>query len=106
VHWLHRIPLGKENFKEVQFQDHSQTGILLPNPTFIALHSAVAHVLHLSGAAEVMDKVYDAFSDEDPTVPSRNRANEEDFRIRLSLIGLTTNRHQLPTSPQVSGRVF
>ncbi|KAG1761175.1 hypothetical protein EDD22DRAFT_847930 [Suillus occidentalis] len=49
-----------ENFTEVQFQDHSQTGIPLPNPTFIALHSAVAHVLHLSGTAKVIDKVYDA----------------------------------------------
>lgn len=105
VHWLRRVPLGMEAFTEVQFQDHSQNGIPLPNSTFIALHSAVAHVLHLSGAAEVIDKVYDAFSDEGPAVRSGNRASGEDFRIRLSLIGLTTNKHQLPTNPQVSGRV-
>lgn len=99
VHWFRRVPAGLGNFTEVQFQDHSQTGIQLPNPTFIALHAAVAHVLHLSGAAEVIDKVYNAFSDEGSTVPSGDRASEEDFRIKLSLIGLTTNAHQLPTNP-------
>ncbi|KAG2753627.1 hypothetical protein P692DRAFT_20903204, partial [Suillus brevipes Sb2] len=75
------------------------TGIQLPSPTFIALHAAVAHVLHLSGAGEVIDKVYDAFSDGGSTALSGDRASEEDFRIRLSLIGLTTNTHQLPTNP-------
>ncbi|KAG1740686.1 hypothetical protein EDB19DRAFT_1976061 [Suillus lakei] len=35
------------------------TGIQLPDPRFITLHAAVAHVLHLRGAAQVMDKVYD-----------------------------------------------
>jgi hypothetical protein len=100
VHWFDHVPnLGKGNFTEVQFQDHSQTGISLPNPTFIALHAAVAHVLHLSGAAEVIDKVYNAFSDDGPMVLAGNRDSEEDFRIRLSLIGLTTNTHQLPTNP-------
>lgn len=99
VHWFRHVPLGLGNFTEVQFQDHSQTGIPLPNPTFIALHSAVAHVLHLSGAAEVIDRVYDAFFDEGPTVPSGKHATEEDFRVRLSLIGLMTNNHQLPTNP-------
>ncbi|KIK44097.1 hypothetical protein CY34DRAFT_11271 [Suillus luteus UH-Slu-Lm8-n1] len=72
VHWLRRVPLGMEAFTEVQFQDHSQSGIPLPNPTFIALHSAVAHVLHLSGAAEVIDKVYDAFSDDGFATPITN----------------------------------
>ncbi|KAG2349888.1 hypothetical protein BDR05DRAFT_994860 [Suillus weaverae] len=98
VHWL-SPKLGWKNFTEVQFQDHSQTGIQLPDPRFIALHAAVAHVLHLSGAAEVIDKVYDAFFDEDPAVVSGNRASEEDFIIRLSLIGLMTDNHQLPTNP-------
>ncbi|KAG1775601.1 hypothetical protein EV702DRAFT_1199079 [Suillus placidus] len=99
VNWFRPVPLGLGKFTEVQFQDHSQTGIPLPNPTFIALHSAVAHVLHLSGATEVIDRVYDAFFDEGPTVPSGKHANEEDFLVRLSLIGLTTNNHQLPTNP-------
>jgi hypothetical protein len=99
VHWFRRVPAGLRNFTEVQFQDHSQTGIQLPSPTFIALHAAVAHVLHLSGAGEVIDKVYDAFSGGGSTALSGDRASEEDFRIRLSLIGLTTNAHQLSTNP-------
>ncbi|KAG1856769.1 hypothetical protein F4604DRAFT_1958484 [Suillus subluteus] len=100
VHWFHHVSLGMGNFTEVQFQDHSQTGIELPDPRFIALHAAVAHVLHLSGAAKVIDKVYDVSFDEGFAVPSGNRASGEDFLIRLSLIGLMTNDHQLPTIPR------
>ncbi|KAG1856765.1 hypothetical protein F4604DRAFT_1958480 [Suillus subluteus] len=96
VHWFRPIPMGMENFTEVHFQDHSQTGVQLPNPAYIALHSVIAHVLHLSGAAEVINKVYDAFFGKlDPTVPSENRASKEDFPIRLLLIELTTNNHHL-----------
>ncbi|KAG1852150.1 hypothetical protein DFJ58DRAFT_728699 [Suillus subalutaceus] len=76
--------------------DHSQTGIELPDLRFIALHAAVAHVLHLSDPSEIIDKVYNAFFDKGFTVPSGNRASGEDFLIRLSLIGLMTNNHQLP----------
>lgn len=35
------VLFGLENFTQVQFQDHSQTGIRLPDPTLIALYSAV-----------------------------------------------------------------
>ncbi|KIK42238.1 hypothetical protein CY34DRAFT_12498 [Suillus luteus UH-Slu-Lm8-n1] len=48
VHWFRHVPAGLGNFTEVQFEDHSQTGIQLPNPTFIALHAAVAHVSHFN----------------------------------------------------------
>ncbi|KIK37504.1 hypothetical protein CY34DRAFT_109063 [Suillus luteus UH-Slu-Lm8-n1] len=105
VHWFCRVPAGLGNFTEVQFQDHPQTGIRLLNPTFIALHAAVAYVLHLSDAAGIIDKVYDAFSDGDCTSPSVDRASEEDFCIRLLLIGLTTNARQLPTNPSYTGTV-
>jgi hypothetical protein len=103
--WFRRVPAGLGNFTEVQFQDHSQTGIRHPNPTFIALHAAVAHALHLSDAAGIIDKVYDAFFDEGSTAPPVDRAREEDFRIKLSLIGLTTNARQLPTNPSYTGTV-
>ncbi|KAG1882680.1 hypothetical protein F4604DRAFT_1902062 [Suillus subluteus] len=99
VHWFRPVPFGLEGFTQVQFRDHSQNGIQPPNPTLIELHSAVAHVLYLSGAADVIDKVYDAFLDDGPMVPFGNNASEEDFLIRLSLIGLTTNNHQVPTNP-------
>ncbi|KAG2755170.1 hypothetical protein P692DRAFT_20869756 [Suillus brevipes Sb2] len=48
VHWFRHVPAGLGNFREVQFEDHSQTGIQLPDPTFIALHAAVAHVSHFN----------------------------------------------------------
>ncbi|KAG1851693.1 hypothetical protein F4604DRAFT_1959190 [Suillus subluteus] len=99
VHWFRPVPMGMGNFTEVQFQDNSQTDIQLPDPMFIALHSAVAHILHLSGAADVINKVHDAFFDEGSTVPFENRASLEDFLIRLSLIELTTSKHQLATDP-------
>ncbi|KAG2356319.1 hypothetical protein BDR07DRAFT_1613161 [Suillus spraguei] len=56
VHWFdHKA--GWDHFTQVRFQDHSQNAIALPDPSLIALHSAVAHVLHLSGAAKVIDNV-------------------------------------------------
>ncbi|KAG1807090.1 uncharacterized protein BJ212DRAFT_1485751 [Suillus subaureus] len=62
------VPMGMGNF-----QDYSQTGIPLPSPTYIALHCAVPHVLHLSGAAEVINTVYDMSFNECSTAPSENR---------------------------------
>lgn len=42
----------------VTFVDHSKLGIALPNPRFLALHAAVCHVMHMSGAADVIDKFF------------------------------------------------
>lgn len=92
------MPVGFENFMDVRFHDCSQSGIHLPNPTLIALHAAVAHVLNLSGAADIIDKVSDQFLDEGPTVPSGNRASREDTLLGCSPIELTTASHQLPTN--------
>ncbi|KAG1720630.1 hypothetical protein EDB19DRAFT_1835858 [Suillus lakei] len=64
VHWLNCVPPGFVHFAEVHCQDHSRAGIQLPDPRFITLHAAVAYVLHLRGAAQVMDKVYDALFDQ------------------------------------------
>ncbi|KAG2143983.1 hypothetical protein BD769DRAFT_1420803 [Suillus cothurnatus] len=102
VHWLRPNRGWCQTFTEIQFQNHNdRTEIPLPDPRFIALHAAVAHILHLSGAAEVIDKVYYMFSYDDPTMPSRNRASADDLRIRLSLIELMIERDQdqLPTNP-------
>ncbi|KAG1844199.1 hypothetical protein DFJ58DRAFT_853189 [Suillus subalutaceus] len=99
VHWFRPVPMGMGNFTEVQFQDNSQTDIQHPDPTFIALRSALAHILHLSGAADVINKVHEAFFDEGSTVPFENCASQEDFLIRLSLIELMTTKHQLATNP-------
>ncbi|KAG2078426.1 hypothetical protein BDR04DRAFT_1138076 [Suillus decipiens] len=78
VHWFGYGSPSKKNVTEVQFQDHSGTGIPLPNPTFIALHAAVAHILHLSGAAKVIDKIYDTFFDEE--IGTARKISVSDYR--------------------------
>lgn len=57
---------------EVFFQDHSRDGMGLPEPKFIALHAAVAHVLHSSGAEKVLDSIYDVYFDDEgcPVLPT------------------------------------
>jgi hypothetical protein len=59
VHWFdsNTIMAGSENFTEVQFADHSGLGLEVPEPRFVAMHAAIAHVLHLSGAGEVFDNL-------------------------------------------------
>lgn len=69
------------------------------HPKFIAIHAAVAHVLHLSRAGEVMDMVYDRFFGEGPSVPSGHISSNEDLAFRLALMELTPSNHQLPTVP-------
>ena len=36
----------------------------LPNAIFIALHAGIARVLHMSGAAEVLDQIIDRYDNE------------------------------------------
>jgi hypothetical protein len=46
----------------------AEHGIALPNPSFIRLHSAICHVLHMSGAGEVLDDYIDRFEKPKPGV--------------------------------------
>ena len=48
--------------KTVVFQDHSPNGTALPDSRFLALHAAIAHVLHMSGAGKVLDLIMDKYS--------------------------------------------
>lgn len=68
-------------------------GIKSPNPKFIAIHAAIAHALHLSGAGEVFDRILDAYSGSSATAPSGPRVFErdlggEDLAVRLSVMAL------------------
>lgn len=72
----------------------------LPHPKFIAIHAAFAHVLHLSGAGKVMDKVYDRFFGKGPSsMPSGHISRNEDLAFRLASMELTPSNHQLPMVP-------
>lgn len=80
VHRFRRVPAGMRGRNQFSFPD-----LLSASQPYVhcaLFHSAVAHVLRLSGVAEVIDKVYDAFSDEVLTTSSRNHATEDDFLIR------------------------
>jgi hypothetical protein len=45
--------------QQVRFTDYSGKAIPLPNARFLAIHAAIAKVLHFSGAAEPLDLVTD-----------------------------------------------
>jgi hypothetical protein len=67
------------------FRDNSARGQALPNPKFIALHAALAQILHLSGAGEVIDLVMDRYSKDGPKVPSGSKIRgPDDWPLILS----------------------
>jgi len=61
IKWLSEDgPLGTwvtGGLEQVQFTNQSANDIPLPNAQFLAIHAAIAKVLHLSGAAEPLDLV-------------------------------------------------
>lgn len=60
-----------------------QYSVPVPNPEFIALHCVIAHVLHMSGAGDVIDLAMHCFFPQGPPV----KAMDTD-----SLAGLTIVR--------------
>jgi hypothetical protein len=42
---------------QILFTDHSNTGIELPRPEFIKLHTSLCEIFHMSGAAEDIDDI-------------------------------------------------
>jgi hypothetical protein len=52
--------------KSIKFQNHAAAWktLPLPNPIFIALHAGTARVLHVSGAAEVLEQIIDRYNKE------------------------------------------
>jgi hypothetical protein len=79
---------------EVQFANHSGLGLGVPEPRFIAIHTAIAHVLHLSGAGKVLDNILDEFFDPDAMQVPLKRRGYDDRSLKMSLMELAGNRHQ------------
>lgn len=74
----------------VTFVNHGYTKSGLPDPTcslpdpkFFAIHAAIAHVLKLTAAGEVLDKVLDTFFDEGHSVPAGKTSGMGDLELRL-----------------------
>ncbi|TFY74419.1 hypothetical protein EWM64_g9594 [Hericium alpestre] len=73
--------LMKPEGTPVVFRDHSddftpgstrtrkKRPISLPDPHYIAIHAAIAEILHMSGAGKFFDKVLDRYRDEEDKVP-------------------------------------
>lgn len=64
----------------VHFKDHSgdfsndsdrkrNRPVALPNPRFIQIHSALAGILHMSGAGRFFDELLDRYKDDEGKVP-------------------------------------
>lgn len=50
----------------VNFENHAAPvrNISLPNPHFIALHAGISGILHMSGAAEVLEQIISKYDKE------------------------------------------
>jgi hypothetical protein len=58
--WVHPRSLAN---KTITFRNHATPyrNLPLPNPDFIALHAGLSMILHMSGAAEVFDQIFDRY---------------------------------------------
>jgi hypothetical protein len=58
--WVHPCSLAN---KTITFHNHAvpYRNLPLPNPDFIALHAGLSMILHMSGAAEVFDQIFDRY---------------------------------------------
>ncbi|KAF8338694.1 hypothetical protein F5887DRAFT_1077628 [Amanita rubescens] len=105
VKWLSETPVyvwALGGRQQVTFTNHSEKDIPLPNARFLAIHAAIAKVLHLSGAAEPLDLVMDKFNFGSYPVPS-GKYGSADLDIRLSLLDLFGDHlSHLPT--EIRGR--
>jgi hypothetical protein len=59
IKWFSKPPFFFETFgrKEVTFVDHAENHISLPEPKLLAVHAAISHILHVTGAGEYLDTV-------------------------------------------------
>ncbi|OBZ67892.1 hypothetical protein A0H81_12182 [Grifola frondosa] len=94
IHWFDEVSGVAAGLEEVRFTDHSGGGIPLPNPKFVAIHAAIAHILHLSGASEVIDAVMDRFF-KDGVVPAGRITDDDDMALRMSLLDIDPHQRSL-----------
>ncbi|KAF9560114.1 hypothetical protein CPC08DRAFT_762902 [Agrocybe pediades] len=77
----HAPLLKKPENYQVSFKDHSNQfpldnahtkyrSVDLPDPRYIAIHSAIAEILHMSGAGNFFDDLLDDYRDDEDNVPA------------------------------------
>ncbi|KAF9555150.1 hypothetical protein CPC08DRAFT_643336, partial [Agrocybe pediades] len=73
--------LKKPANNRVSFEDHSnqfpldytdkrRRPVNLPDPCFIAIHAAIAGILHMSGAGKFFDELLDDYRDDEGKIPA------------------------------------
>jgi len=72
------------NLRSGQKQPTTSSGVALPDSQFIAIHAAVAHILHLSGAAGFIDYVLRRWGDEFPKLKVPKADELEDLNYLAS----------------------
>ncbi|KAK0442443.1 hypothetical protein EV421DRAFT_1904213 [Armillaria borealis] len=79
-------PVGGRDHRVI-FKDYSNSDppIPLPNPVYIRLHAAIAGILHMSGAAEVMNEFQNKHGETDSHLLAQSDYN---FETILSWIDL------------------
>ncbi|TDL20893.1 hypothetical protein BD410DRAFT_899184 [Rickenella mellea] len=87
--------------KVVEFEDHSGEGIASPEPRFLALHAAIAHVLNETGIGKFLDLLMERFNPAESLV-SPSKFGGRDLALRAMVMELAGNCHQLPESTKVT----
>ena len=86
--------------KSIKFQNHAaaQKDQPLPDPIFIALHAGIARVLHMSGAAEVLDQIIDRYDREGGSSGLRKHGESTVDQISSMISAL----HIMDATPMIS----
>ncbi|GJJ16035.1 hypothetical protein Clacol_010314 [Clathrus columnatus] len=61
----------------------------LPDPELISLHRAICRVLHLSGAAEVIDSIFHDFGENGQQVPSAKIRTTDELDLMISTLAFS-----------------
>jgi len=73
----------------VTLADHSGADVARPHPRLVALHAALARIMHGTGAGEFLDQVFERYLGEDRelSVPVGKFCGE-DLELRMALLGI------------------
>ena len=71
----------------VKFQNHSDDSTIpLPKPEYLALHAAIAHILHETRLGEYLNTMIDYFIPNSSVLPGKFTSEDLALRIRLMQI--------------------
>ena len=68
----------------IQISNTKNSAFPVPNAQFLALHAALAQVLHMSGAGQAIDLYIDRTSQHGPAVPSAKIRHGDELALHMS----------------------